>query len=1298
MAVSNNLKKQVDMPIWEWCRFAPAVSSALSCSCAADNSLYTVQHGRYIYYLNTATSFTRYDTITDGWQVLATPQVAPSSMTSMSFSGTAGYYSRVIAAPSTTTIQAALLTGNIFKGFDIRIIGGTGAGQQRNVSSVSDLTIADFGTASAGAIGSLTDANKNWQPNQWVGYQVKIVLYTGAVSSSVTSGGPIQTRKIMYNTATVLTFADNNKYPEDTWCNGPILASAPFAAPVAGSVYQIESSVLTVDSAFSPALDATSRFVIQTGGIWTASYQGTSMYSLQYYDIAADQWYIRTANTGPVNATPTDLTIQGFAEDATIWVRGVANGVVKGNTNSTTNLQDTTQNWTTGQWIGYYVRIVSGTGVGQLEPITANDATSVSWTNPGTAPDGTSYYTIEGFDAGTVSSATSCANLVSSNNASISGNVLTVAATITGGSFWPGMTLSGTGVSALYVVTNATTTSLGTTVTLTGGQTTTGIYVGMVMTKVSGTGTPATGITTVISVTTTTTFVISQAPTVDLANPNVFVLGGSAGATLYTSATATGANATITVGSTTNLVVGMGVIVTSGAGAFVSGTTVTAVNSGTTFTVSATPSSGLSSSSIVAVFPLTTYISNQLTGTPGGAGTYTVYPAQFVSTTTITGSGVATLTDTAKSAWTANRWNNQMVRITGGPGAGQTRSIIGTASQNLILSRDWMVQPTSSSTYVIHGDTDKILLSTGLAAPGMSAVFEYNIEADILTLGRALDYGVARGFSAQLLNTGQTYGDTTPIAGSAGTYTAAGGTINTTAGSVSGSNVTVTFSTTVFAVGSFVTVAGCTPSQYNGTYMVLASFAGSVTYTPSSIPTGAISIQGTIGQAATLQVGTVNPHNFITGQVVGLRGDTGTGAAVNNAASGYQIYVNGVSSFYMGLPSASANITQVTQSATRLADTSKNWVPNQWAGCIVTYNTVVVAQTTGIAAETSIQIAGNDSNSLYFVAASTQPLSGVSRYVITSPPYGFLKGTIGSLDAGTSVSGATANSTTLLVDVTKQWTSNALGCSSSGTNLITVSGVNTTAGLQVGMYVGVSAGAGTFTPGAAVGSYTMVTVTAVVSATTFTVSAIPATNLSSATVIATKWFPNAFVNRKLRITGSTGLNQELPISANTANSISWTTAGTAPVTGQSTYAILAAPGKGTGISMNWTFGQSDTTRRGSYIYLPRGNAVVGIDRLNMQTDTWELFQNSPGFETLTTGTMTAYDCVDRIYFTKEATMRVYYYDVDKNIINSAGIYPYTAGTAIIGNRMEIFTTQDGLKYLWLNRHSNTECFRVLLFY
>jgi hypothetical protein len=89
---------------------------------------------------------------------------------------------------------------------------------------------------------------------------------------------------------------------------------------------------------------------------------------------------------------------------------------------------------------------------------------------------------------------------------------------------------------------------------------------------------------------------------------------------------------------------------------------------------------------------------------------------------------------------------------------------------------------------------------------------------------------------------------------------------------------------------------------------------------------------------------------------------------------------------------------------------------------------------------------------------------------------------------------------------------------------------------------------------------------------------------------------------------------------------------------------------------------------------------------------------SPATETLTTGTMTAYDGVDRIYFHKDATQRIYYLDVVTGKINGASMYPYAAPTAVLGNRMEIFTTKDGLKYLWLNRSSFQECFRCLLFW
>jgi hypothetical protein len=50
------------------------------------------------------------------------------------------------------------------------------------------------------------------------------------------------------------------------------------------------------------------------------------------------------------------------------------------------------------------------------------------------------------------------------------------------------------------------------------------------------------------------------------------------------------------------------------------------------------------------------------------------------------------------------------------------------------------------------------------------------------------------------------------------------------------------------------------------------------------------------------------------------------------------------------------------------------------------------------------------------------------------------------------------------------------------------------------------------------------------------------------------------------------------------------------------------------------------------------------------------------------------------------------------MIYGAGLFPYVAGTAGVGNRMEVFTTADGLKYLFVNRQGAVETFRQLVFY
>ena len=280
-------------------------------------------------------------------------------------------------------------------------------------------------------------------------------------------------------------------------------------------------------------------------------------------------------------------------------------------------------------------------------------------------------------------------------------------------------------------------------------------------------------------------------------------------------------------------------------------------------------------------------------------------------------------------------------------------------------------------------------------------------------------------------------------------------------------------------------------------------------------------------------------------------------------------------------------------------------------------------------------------------------------------------------------------STVLLTDTNK--TGTFVASVPSGSTTMTVSTASTTTLLQpnVMAITGTSIQAGTViaeqltgTPGG-VGTYRL---------------NLPATALISGATLNHNWVVNIFAGRKCKMIGGTGQSQEFTITSNTANTLVMGAITTAPVTLISSYAIIQPPVRGAGIELNWSWGMSDATKRGKYMFIARGGAALGFDRLDLTTDKWELLAITPQIETLTTGSMYAYDGGDRFYFTKEVTQRVYYIDINTSTIHGAGIYPYTAGAAILGNRMEIFTTSDGLKYLWLNRHSNLECFRCLLFY
>jgi len=379
--LTNNLKAQVDLPVWEWCRFAPVVTTAVS-SLTTGNSL----ENRYLYY-QISNLLYRYDTYQDSWQVLSpTPANTPTIMNNNVLSNAMGHYGQAIGdGGGLNTIQLAGLSGKAMVGYKIRICGGTGVGQERTITAISEPTQHERGMVTTASTTQAIDAStgiglKQWKPNQWKNYQVRIDWGTGRT----------QLRPILYNTQNTLTFTDVNHITINPWANCPLTT----ATVANNSFFTIESHIATVDTNWTVKPDETSQFVIISGGIWNIS-QGTTsapFFSLMYYDILSDVWYQKTTETGLKTAVflaGSDLKLERFTETGGAIVSMTAVTAATARSISTATVM------TPMEYANFEVRIVDGTGLGQIRTIISNTASKINITRDwDVTPDATSKYEI----------------------------------------------------------------------------------------------------------------------------------------------------------------------------------------------------------------------------------------------------------------------------------------------------------------------------------------------------------------------------------------------------------------------------------------------------------------------------------------------------------------------------------------------------------------------------------------------------------------------------------------------------------------------------------------------------------------------------------------------------------------------------------------------------------------------------------------------------------------------------------------------------------------------------------------
>lgn len=1093
---ANQLRQQVDLPVWEWLRPAPVAATAgLSCSCSADNSNFNSVSGRFIYYLINATNFWRYDTVADTWLQLSTPPNAPLTASSMRYSGAMGYYNRVISATS-TTITSGVPFGGLGIGFKIRIISGTGTGQERIITAISDPVVADSGNATAGATTSITDSSKNWFAS-YTGASGNVNGYAGFVVRTMYGTGLGQARKILYNTNQILTVGDNNIIGQDPY------ASAVFGtAPAAGTYYQIESNVITVDTAWDTTPDSSSRFVIQSGGIFLMSgAAATPFFTMQYYDILADVWYVKTALQNIVQAVPTDVSLERVTENSSLWYQGTATS------GTTTTLVDTTAGWTTNQWAGYYLYIYSGTARGRIVRITSNTATTLTFPTVATAPDATSRYNIIGYDAGTSS----------------------------------------------------------------------------------------------------------------------------------------------------------------------------------------------------------------------GSNTFN------------------TLNDSTKT-WTVNQYANFGVRIVAGTGTGQLRQILSNTSTALTVYNGWSVLPDNTSVYIIQGFSGTMYAGWG----GSAETFLFNGgDVDLVTHGRMFDAGIACVAAALVSNSSHVIAEQPSIA-----LTSLAGTTTITATSVqphglrvgqfvsirgvtsaaadqynvtglvqiTGVPSTTTFTYTPFAAGTgtyayltalgvsnlsdaskeyrdntssgtntSITFARATPSNINGWYVTGTNVTPGTTVV-SGAGTTTVTLSGGVAvPSGVIQFSAWAPHTAITGTFssgggAGVATITLTGAS-NANINGWYVTGSGIALNTYVISGAGTTTLTLSNACTGVVSGTITFYPPRVAGRMSVMSLAAPTTTGSTTSQLMLATTPVGATVGFIAALGSAPVATVSRYAMCGLDL------IGAAVSGTTItynSGiATGGSTTTLVDASSFWAT-ATGTGAAQGTTITLSAASP--GNVNGWYV-----TGT-------GINTGTKILSGAGTTTLTVD-IPFSGAVSGTITCFAFGQN-LVNRRVKVlSGATGLNQELIITAvaGSTGTLTFTTA-TAPLTNVAGYSILSTSLRSTGQIVQWQGGGSVATNRGRFLWMQRGGATAIFEKLDLTNDRVIFVNTTPQTETFTSGTMWAYDQQDRIYFTKDVTNRCYYLDLNTNWIYGAGLFPYLSGAAGIGNKMEVFTTADGLKYLWIVRQQQIETFRQLVFY
>lgn len=242
---------------------------------------------------------------------------------------------------------------------------------------------------------TMYDTSKNWKENEYVGQVLQIISssptapttalrrITANTSQSITVGlaySAITSNIWGYNICNSASFGAS--YGLDTSYATGTSSYAITGSTISGQPYLFVSASRTGSILAQIPIGAPISGTISTG---TQPIPANTFY--RSYDSTTNPSFVTLSLSANAAATTNNFTAS-FDMSLT-WGHGVPT-----TTGTTTTLTDINKSWPSNFWAGARLKFVAGNGVGQETPITANTATTLTFTAVTTAPDATTIYNI----------------------------------------------------------------------------------------------------------------------------------------------------------------------------------------------------------------------------------------------------------------------------------------------------------------------------------------------------------------------------------------------------------------------------------------------------------------------------------------------------------------------------------------------------------------------------------------------------------------------------------------------------------------------------------------------------------------------------------------------------------------------------------------------------------------------------------------------------------------------------------------------------------------------------------------